>query len=111
MADAFDDRKKSFEAKFKLDEETKFKAQARRNKLLGLWLGEKFGLTEAEREVYGRELVLADMAAPGDEDLITRVMTDIRSLKATVTEAEVRKKLELLYTVAFEQVAKEQGKK
>ncbi|MCC7017338.1 MAG: DUF1476 domain-containing protein [Rhodospirillales bacterium] len=111
MADIFEEREKAYEAKFKLDSELRFKAQSRSNKLFGQWLGEKLGLTEAEREAYGKELVAARLNAPLREELIKKIMKDIAAHKANVTEHEVRKQLDRLYTIALEQVAKEQGKK
>ncbi len=111
MADIFDEREKAYEAKFKLDSELRFKAQSRSNKLFGQWLGEKLGLTEAEREAYGKELVVARLNAPVREELIKKIMKDIAAHKVNVTEHEVRKQLDRLYTIALEQIAKEQGKK
>ena len=111
MADIFGAREKAYEAKFKLDSESRFKAQSRSNKLFGQWLGEKIGLSQAESEAYGKELVVARMDAPVREDLIKKVMKDIAAHKADITEHEVRKQLDRLYVVALDQVAKEQGKK
>ncbi|MDP7601954.1 MAG: DUF1476 domain-containing protein, partial [Rhodospirillales bacterium] len=56
MADTFNNREKGFEAKFKLDQETEFKIEARRNKLLGLWLAEKLGINESEIDSYAQEV-------------------------------------------------------
>jgi hypothetical protein len=111
MADIFEEREKAYEAKFRHDSELRFKAQSRSNKLFGQWLGEKLGMSAAEREAYGKELVVARMDAPVREDLIKKVMKDIAAHKVAITEHEVRKQLDRLYTVALEQVAKEQGKK
>ena len=111
MADTFDERKKGFEAKFQLDSELRFKAQSRSNKLFGQWLGEKLGMSEAERVSYGKELVVARMDKPIREDLIQKVMKDIAARKADIAEAEVRKQLDHFYAVALEQIAKEQGQK
>jgi hypothetical protein len=61
----FDKREEGFEKKFAHDEELKFKATARRNKLAGLWAAEKLGLTGAEAEAYAKEVVVADMDGPG----------------------------------------------
>jgi hypothetical protein len=111
MADIFNEREKGYEAKFKLDSELRFKAQSRSNKLFGQWLGEKLGLSEAEREAYGKELVMARLNAPVREELIKKIMKDIAARKANITEHEVRKELDRLYAVALEQIAKDQGKK
>ena len=111
MADIFEQREKAYEAKHSRDQEVRFKAQSRSNKLFGQWLGEKLGLTEAERESYGKELVVARMDKPIREDLIKKVMADIAAHKVTITEAEVRRELDRFYAAALEQIAKEQGKK
>ena len=111
MADIFEAREKAYEAKFKLDSESRFKAQARSNKLFGQWLGERLGLSQAEREAYGKELVAARMDKPIREDLIKKVMKDIADRHANITEAQVRKELDRLYAVALEEVAKEKAKK
>ena len=113
MADIFEQREKGYEAKHKHDQDVRFKAQSRSNKLFGQWLGEKLGMSEAERQAYGKELVVARMDNPVREDLIKKVMKDIAAHKANITEAEVRKQMDRLYTVALEEVTKEkaQGKK
>jgi len=75
----FDDREKGFEAKYRLDEETRFRVRARRNKLLGLWLAKAFGLTGEAADGYAKEVVAADLERPGDDDVIEKVMADIRT--------------------------------
>ena len=66
---SFDDREKAFESKFKLDEELKFKATARRNKLLGMWAADLMGMSAAEAADYAKEVVKSDFERPGDEDV------------------------------------------
>ncbi len=107
MSDAFDDREKGYEAKFKLDEELRFKAESRRNKLVGLWLAEKFGLTGSDADAYAKEVVLADLDEPGVEDVVRKVMADVETRGADVTEADLRKQLDELFHVAAQQVANE----
>ena len=68
MINSFDDREKGFEAKFKLDQETEFAITARRNKLLGLWLGEKLGLNDSEISEFAASVVASDLEEPGDEE-------------------------------------------
>ena len=77
MAD-FNEREKAFEAKFKLDEELKFKATARRNRLLGHWAGEKMGFSEAECDAYAKEVIKSDFEKPGDDDVLQKVLTDFQ---------------------------------
>lgn len=86
----FDDRKKSFEAKFARDAELQFKVTARRNRLLGEWAAEKLGLTPEERDVYAKSVVAADFEEVGDEDVFRKVYGDLNANDAGVTEADVR---------------------
>ncbi len=107
MADSFSKREKGEERKFELDQALTFKAESRRNKLLGLWLAEHFGLTGDAAEDYAKEVVVADMDEPGIEDVMRKVMSDIESKGASVTEDEVRSKIVELDAVAIEQVTNE----
>src|SRR4051812_6003702 len=61
----FDKREEGFEKQFAHDEELRFKASARRNKLLGLWAAGKLGLTGGEAEAYAKEIVVADLEEEG----------------------------------------------
>ncbi len=105
--DAFEDREKAFEAKFKLDQELAFKAEARRNRLLAEWLGRKFGLTSTEVEAYITDVVYSDLVEAGIEDVIRKVMTDIEKRDASVSEDEVRAKIKEFDVVARDQVMNE----
>jgi len=105
MSDAFNDREKSYEAKYKLDEEQAFKVQARRNKLLGLMLAEKFGMTGDAAQAYAKEVVIADLDEPGDEDVIRKVMADIAEKGIDMSEDEVRNQLNAMESVAVQQIA------
>ena len=107
MSTQFSDREKGFEAKFKMDQETAFKVEARRNKLLGLWLAEKLGLPETEHEGYAKDVVLADLEEPGIEDIMRKVMKDISDRGANVSESDVRQKLTDLHATAYEQITAE----
>ena len=69
----FDKREEGFEKKFAHDEELRFKANARRNKLLGHWAAEKLGLTGADAEAYAKEVVMADFEEAGDDDVFRKV--------------------------------------
>ncbi len=104
MAEIFNEREKGFEAKFKLDQETQFKIDSRRNKLLGLWLAERMGVTASEVDDYAKEVVVSDLKEPGHEDVINKVMKDIAERNATVTEDEVRRKIDELQAEAAKQV-------
>ena len=107
MSELFNDREKGFEAKFKMDQEMEFKVDARRNKLLGVWLAEKLGLLESEYESYAKEVVLADLEEPGVEDIIRKVMKDVEERGANVTESDIRQKLDEFYSVAVKQIISE----
>ena len=99
-----DDRQNVFEAKFKMDQETEFKVDARRNKLLGLWLAENLGLPESQHDSYAKEVIIADLAEPGDEDIIRKVMKDIEQNKADITDSDIRLKLDEFHRDAIEQI-------
>lgn len=75
----FDKRQEGFEKKFALDEEQKFKAEARRNKLLGLWAAEKLGKTGDDATAYAKEVVAADFEEAGDTDVLRKVAADLAS--------------------------------
>ena len=105
---SFDDREKGFENKFAHDEELEFKATARRNKLLGLWLAETFGLSGADADAYAKDVVASDFEEAGHEDVVRKVMADITARGASVTEHMVRVEMDRLMTVARDQI-KNQG--
>jgi len=99
------DREKGFETKFKMDQETEFKVEARRNKLLGLWLAEKLGLPQSQHDSYAQEVILADLEEPGVEDIIRKVMKDIEQHGANITDSDIRLKLNEFRKAAIEQIA------
>ena len=107
MADSFSKREKGEERKYELDQQLLFKAESRRNKLLGLWLAEIYGLTGADADAYAKEVVIADLDEPGIEDVMRKVMGDIKERSAPVTEAQVRSKMQELESVAMDQVKSE----
>ena len=72
----FDKREDAFEKQFAHDEELRFKATARRNKLLGLWAAEKLGLTGADADAYAKSVVLSDFEEVGDHDVLRKIRTD-----------------------------------
>ena len=95
------DRQDGFEKKFALDEEQRFKATARRNKLLGLWAAEKLGKTGADADAYAKEVVKSDFEEAGDEDVFRKVRGD---LDASVSDHQIRRTMEELMVTAVEQV-------
>ena len=101
---SFDKREEGFEKKFALDSEQKFKAEARRNKLLGLWAAEKLGITGDDAAAYAREVVAADFEEAGDQDVQNKVVKDLAAKGIAVTAAEVRVKMDELMAQAAAQV-------
>ncbi len=100
----FDKREEGFERKFALDEEQKFKAEARRNKLLGLWAAEKLGITGDAATAYAKEVVAADFEEAGDKDVLHKVLKDLTAKGSAITEREVRVKMDELMAQAVAQV-------
>lgn len=104
-----DNREKGFEAKYRLDEETRFKIAARRNKLLGLWAAERMGMSGDHAGDYAKEVVMADFAKPGDEDVLEKVLKDLTDKGLDTTNAEIRKEMDRLTETARSQILKETG--
>ena len=100
----FDKREEGFEKKYALDEEQKFKAEVRRNKLLGLWAAEKLGLSGDAATAYSKEVVAADFEQAGDQDVQNKVVKDLAAKGVAVTAAEVRVKMDELMAQAAAQV-------
>ncbi|MBX9706950.1 MAG: DUF1476 domain-containing protein [Caulobacteraceae bacterium] len=100
----FNDREKGFESKYALDQEQEFKAIARRNKLLGLWAAEKMGLSPESAEDYAKAVVRADFEQPGEEDVFRKLDQDFKGSGISVSEGEIRSKMDELASVAREQV-------
>ena len=100
----FDDREKGFEAKYALDQEQEFKAVARRNKSLGLWAAEKMGLSPESADQYASAVVRADFEQPGEEDVFRKVAGDFKGSGLTVSEGEIRSKMDELMSIAREQI-------
>jgi hypothetical protein len=75
----FDDHKDAFEKKFAHDEELRFKATARRNKLLGLWAADRLGKSGADAEAYAKTVVMADFQEAGDDDVLRKVQADLEA--------------------------------
>jgi hypothetical protein len=100
----FDKREEGFEKKFALDEEQKFKALARRNKLLGLWVAEKLALPGDAANDYARTVVAAEFGDGRDEDVVRKVMADLLAKGVDITETEIRAKMDELMALAITQV-------
>jgi hypothetical protein len=103
----FEDRQKGQEAKFAFDAEKKFKAEARRNKLVGIWAAELMSLTGDEAKAYAAEVVAADFEEAGDEDVFRKVSTDLKAKGLDIGDDVIRQKMAQLVQVANEQIAAE----
>jgi hypothetical protein len=103
----FDRRRDSFEKKFALDEEQKFKALVRRNKLLGLWAAEKMGLSGTEAAEYAKEVIKADFSEPGEEDVFRKISEDFAAKGVDQSEHQIRRTMEELIVTAAEQIKNE----
>jgi len=86
----FDKREEGFEKKFAHDEELRFKANARRNKMLGLWAAEKLGITGDAANVYAKEVVMADFEEGGENDVLKKVQKDLEAKGIAQSEQDIR---------------------
>ena len=100
----FDKREEAFERQFAHDEELKFKAEARRNRMLGLWAAEKLGISGDAANAYAKEVVAADFEQAGDGDVLHKVLKDLTAKGNAVTEGDIRAKMGELLAIAVAQV-------
>jgi hypothetical protein len=103
----FEDREKGFERKFAHDEELKFRATARRNRLIGLWAAGKMGLTGDEAQAYAREVIKADLAEPGDEDVFRKVRADFDAKGVDQSDHQIRRIIGEMMAEAVRQIESE----
>jgi len=103
----FDDREKSFEKKFALDEELKFRSEQRRNKLIGEWAAAKLGLSGPEVQEYVKAVRKADLTTKGDEDVFQKIRKDFTDKGVAVSDAELRKALGEFMSAALGQIEAE----
>jgi hypothetical protein len=100
----FNKREKAFEDKFARDEALRFKAEARRNKLLGQWAAELLGKSGDAVEEYVREVVRSDFEEPGDEDVFRKVRGDLDEAGVSVSDEELRDKMVDLLGKAIDEI-------
>jgi hypothetical protein len=100
----FDKREEGFESKFAHDEELRFKANARRNKLLGLWAAEALGLEGDAAQEYAKEVVRADFEEPGDEDVFRKIRADFDAASVDQSDHQIRRTMDELMQKAVEQI-------
>jgi len=103
----FEERQASFERRFTLDADLRFRATARRNKLLGRWAAEKLGLSGEAAEEYARSVVAADFDRPGEEDVFEKVQSDLKTAASPVSDAEIRRAMDQLMAEAKTQISSE----
>ena len=104
---SFNDREKSFEKKFAMDEELKFKAEARRNRLLAQWVGEKLGLSGTAVDDYVKAVRKADLAEKGDEDLFRKLRKDLDDKGVRLPDGDLRKAMADFLLTAVQQIEAE----
>ncbi len=104
MATTFDKREEGFEKQFAHDEELRFKAVARRNKMLGLWAAGILGKSDVEAEAYAKDVVMADFEEAGGNDVMHKVTKDLQP--KGVTEEQVRAQMTELLAEAVAQIKK-----
>jgi hypothetical protein len=90
----FDQREDSFEKRYVHDEELRFRAEARRNKLIGLWAAEKLGKTGADAQAYAEALVVAEVSAHADEQVVATVKKDFEAAGVDQSEHQIRRTME-----------------
>jgi hypothetical protein len=100
----FEQRGDGFEKKFAHDEELRFKAGARRNKLLGLWAAEKLGKSGAEEDAYSGEVVSADFEEAGDDDVFRKIRKDFDAAGVAQSDHQIRRTMDELMAVAIEAI-------
>jgi hypothetical protein len=101
---SFDKRQEGFEKKFAHDEELRFKAVARRNKLLGLWAAEKLGKSGADADTYAKGVVAADFEEAGDDDVFRKVRKDFDAAGVQQSDHQIRRTMEELMATAIDQI-------
>ncbi|MEZ5855420.1 MAG: DUF1476 domain-containing protein [Hyphomicrobiaceae bacterium] len=90
----FDEREKGFEKKFAHDQDLKFKAESRRNKMIAEWAGAKLGLTGSAMEDYVKAVRRADLEEKGDDDVVRKIMKDLADKGISVAETELRSQMD-----------------
>jgi hypothetical protein len=103
----FDDRERGEETRFKHEQELAFKARNRGNKLFGLWIAEQLGLSGDAAESYAKDVVVADFESPGDEDIFTKVRTDLEAKSIEISNHLLVKHLQDFRQLAAQQIRAE----
>ena len=99
-----DERSEAYENKFAHDEELRFKAEAKRNKMLGLWAADLLGKQGDDAEAYAKEVVLADFEEAGDEDVFRKVRRDFDEAGVEQSDHQLRRTMDEMMQKAMDQV-------
>jgi hypothetical protein len=100
----FDKREEGFEKQFAHDEDLRFKATARRNKMLGKWAAERLGLSGAEAEAYAKAVVIADFEEAGEEDVFRKIRADFDAKGVKLSDEDIRQQMQALLAQAVAEV-------
>ena len=103
----FDDRERTEETRFKHNEELTFKARNRGNRMFGMWVAERLGLTGEAADSYAKDVVVADFESPGDEDIFTKVRADLAAKAIEISDHLLQKHLQEFRDVAMQQIKTE----
>ena len=90
----FDEKEKSFEKKFAMDEELQFKLAARSNKYLGEWVSSELGKNEEEKKNYIQDIIRADMEEAGSEDVFRKIKKDFQVASVSMEDSEIRNQMD-----------------
>ena len=107
----FDERERAFEEKYAHDEELRFKARVRRDKMVGLWAAEKLGKTGKAAEDYASGLVVAEVRKDSAEQIFKTIRADFDSAGVAIPDLEIRKRMSELLATAVEEITKGAGQK
>jgi len=102
----FDEREKGFEKKFAHDQDLKFRAESRRNKLIGEWAAGKLGMTGEDVDAYVKSVRRADLEEKGDDDVFRKVRKDFDDKHVKVSDSEIRAAMDEFLAQAVEQIEK-----
>jgi hypothetical protein len=103
----FDERERTEETRYKHNEELAFKARNRGNRLFGMWVAERLGLSGEAADSYAKDVVTADFASPGDDDIFTKVRADLAAKSIDVSDHLLQKHLQEFRDVAMQQLKTE----
>jgi len=101
---SFDERERSYEKKFALDEELKFKSEARRNRLVAQWVAGKLGLTGTAVDDYVKAVRKADLVEKGDDDVFRKLKADLSEKGVAISDGELRKAMAEFLLTAVQQI-------